>query len=292
MRRSVLEYLGVVTALALICQLPGCASCTSCRADQIEDTLVQTWYAVRGGDDVPPPPPTATPPTPSHALPSPQAAVPHARPVVPEQDFATPPTDGPDPAATQPDPPANPPTPDPGTSKGKGGIRLVREVDAGAVVIEQHGSGVINFHSPNPAPSTASIASAPSYPILPVPVPDQVAVGVAARVVGGMYFALTGKCPSKASAASPAGYALVPQTSFAAVPVTAAPQPPAQYVLVAQTPAPAPPAAPQYVAIAQAPAPTPGYAMVPLASPQAAAPTQPAAGRKSLSLFRCFKKSK
>lgn len=118
-----------------------------------------------------------------------------------------------------------------------------------------------------------------SYPILPGPLPDAQAVGLARRLLGGLYYLKTGLCPTRPAAAIPASmaYMAVPQTTMAMVPV-----PTVQTVqtvqavpMMVQQPAPVMQAAPVMM---QAPAPV--YVQQPavMATPQFA--TSPDLTRK------------
>lgn len=263
-----LQFLAFALVLAALSSwLIGCAGCPTCQGAE--------WRAAASpqsqSDDVPPPPPPR----------------PHARPIVPQDDFATPPTDGPDPADTQPSTPPAPPT-QPTTPKGR--TRLVKETDGG-IVIENSGSGSVILNSPGATPPAPAEAQAPavaapqllaSYPLIPGPLSDAQVLGLAKRIGGGLYYAVTGKCPApKASTVQvPVATSYVQQVHYATVPVqtvqvASAPQ----YVTVA--------AAPQFVPAATAPAPTPPLYALPQAAPQPVYAT-PQTPRKSL--FSCLKK--
>jgi len=256
--RAALRCLIPLAVAALAVLVFGCTTCQTCRAD----------------DKAPPPP---------------------AAPGKVSDSFATPADDEPaDEAET-------PPIPAPVAPKAKKPrVRLTktREVDGQAIVIEQNAPGTIVFGDATnpanpvpqqlPAPSSfpapaalaapAVMAAAPAYPLIPGPVPDSLIYAAAKRIGGGLYYAVTGKCPPpKLAAVQPTTFATAPAsavipvthmvpvqhvvtsyqpvTSYAAVPM-AAPVQPASYV-PQQAPqpqaAPQPPAAPTPQASPQAP---------------------------------------
>jgi hypothetical protein len=221
-----LAALGLVT-------IGGCATCQTCRA--ISPTAQASPQVDR--HDAPVPPRMPTPPDDEDLPPLPPLPVP------------------------SPGPRAEPePTPAPQPRK-TGRVTTTREVEGAAVVIEQHAPGTIIVNSPGATPSApaAMAAAAPqAYPLIPGPVPDSLIFAAARRIGGGIYYAATGKCPPPRQ---PALQAMVPVTTYQAVPVQmAAPAPaPVQYVAVpvaAQAPAPA---AVQPAAMASPQAPRKGW---------------------------------
>lgn len=253
--RACLRCLIPLLVASLVAILFGCTTCQTCRAD----------------DKAPPPP---------------------AAPGKVSDSFATPADDEPADEAEM------PPLPAPVAPKAKKPrVRLTktREVDGQAIVIEQNAPGTIVFGDATnpanpvpqqlPAPSSfpapaalaapAVMAAAPAYPLIPGPVPDSLIYAAAKRIGGGLYYAVTGKCPApKAAAVQATTFATAPAaavvpvtsyvpvqhmvtsyqpvTSYAAVPM-AAPVQPVSYVPQAPAQAPQPPAAPTPQASPQAP---------------------------------------
>lgn len=257
--RAALRCLIPLAVAALAVLVFGCTTCQPCRAD----------------DKAPPPP---------------------AAPGKVSDSFATPADDEPEADAGETPPIPAPVAPKPvKPASRKSRVRTTREVEGAAVVIEQSAPGTIILGDATnpvpqqlPAPSSypapaalaapAVMAAAPAYPLIPGPVPDSLIYAAAKRIGGGLYYAVTGKCPPpKLAAVQPTTFATAPAsavipvthmvpvqhvvtsyqpvTSYAAVPM-AAPVQPASYV-PQQAPqpqaAPQPPAAPTPQASPQAP---------------------------------------
>lgn len=183
--------------------------------------------------------------------------------------FSTPPTDGPNPPEVKDPgtvPPPTPTIPDPNpspepTPKAPGKSRLATTAESEGGTIINSNSGVIYLNSPGAlaTPSTLQAAmptpTMAAYPLIPGPLTDQQYVGLAKRIGGGLYYAVTGCCPgSKATpAASPQVFAMMPTQGVQAFPVQ-----------MMQAPAAAPVAAPMYVMAPQSPVyAAPQYAVVP-----------------------------
>jgi hypothetical protein len=282
--RLVSRYLLVLAAIVSAVLVAGCAACQSCQG--------QTASA-----QAPKPPRVADlPPLPPIPKPS---------------QFATPPTDeadtpeASDADATDPTPaPVIPPSVKPARPiKKTGRIRTAktRDVEGEALVIEQTGNGTIMVNSEGTSPAPG-VASAPAqmvmpvsyvqpqaYPLIPGPLPDAQAIGLAKRVGGSLWYLVTGKCPTpKASAVAPAatgGFATAPVSMMQmALPVQHMAYVPVQHMAAPMQAVYQPSAAP---APAQAPAPTVIYMQAPAPSndpAQAPAPVfaTPQAPRKSL----------
>ena len=281
--KPIFQYALLVAGLVACVIVAGCASCGTCQGAEM-------------------------PPTPSAQAPAEDATPPMPRwraVAKPSNDFATPPTDGEDPTTPAPAP-TTPTTPTPPATPPRVKTSKTRDVEGAAIVIDQSGNGTIAINSTAPAlpasvvPTVAT--TAPAYPILPVPIPDAQAVGIFKRVGGGLYYAVTGKCPTSkasapaaASAVIPVGTSTVQLAHYATVPVQTVPVQtvPVQTVQAPQVGYYPAPAAPQLYT-AQLPPPSPMLYALPAAAPQpspqsAAMAPDPAAPRKSFLSRICNK---